>query len=126
MVDITVGDDSDRPHDLSEYTVLPIYPGANNDEPSSIIIWGGYGERKLETDEEFKARYGDEHNEFTQPYRSRLLRFDVATHVWKKLKPTAQVLPKAQSLAAVDTCENEIIHLLIIGGYGFNPGECMQ
>lgn len=69
-----------------KYTVLPVYPGANNDEPTSIIIWGGYGERKLETDEEFKARYGDEHNEFTQPYRSRLLRFDVATHVWKKAK----------------------------------------
>lgn len=114
---------SDRPHDLSEFTVLPMYTGESDEEPSSVIVWGGYGEVNKwngpKSAEELKAHYGNESKEFALSYRCRLLRFDVETGVWKKLTPTTDVLPKAQSIAAVWKSENGIFRLLICGGYGF-------
>jgi len=93
----------------------------------SIIVWGGYGEGNRwngpKTHADLKALYGNESEDFTIMYRRRLLRFDVKTNVWKKLTPTTDVLPKAQSFAAVSKCENGLLRLLIGGGYGFNPSK---
>ena len=125
FVDI-VGDD--RPHDLSEFTVLSLYVSKSDNEPTSIIVWGGYGEcnrwNVSKTPEDWKALYGeDDYREFAIPYRRRLLRLDVATNVWKKLKPTMDMLPKAQLFAAVSKCEDGVLLLLIGDGYEYNPGE---
>jgi len=123
-VDI-IGDD--RPHDLSEYTVLPLYKEELDDDPSTIIVFGGYREVELarlnegDVEGRLKAQYGEEWRAYTIPYISRLLRFDVKTNVWKRLQPIKDVLPKAQSIACVDKVENGVIHLLIGEGYGIDP-----
>lgn len=103
-----------RPHALSEFTVLPLHVN-NDDEPSSVVIWGWYcqGSSEAESGTTVEEKYGDEHEEFRLPYMKRLLRFDMSTNVWKPLKTTSPVLPKAQSVA----------HFLIGGGYGIDPGE---
>lgn len=87
-----VGDD---PWELMEFTVLPLY--RDQDEPSAIIVWGGY--KHIDADlaknppslEEYEALYGDEAQDVGLPYRRRLLRFDLATKVWTLLKPLSPV-----------------------------------
>ena len=114
-----------RPHVLSEFTVLPLYDEDEN-EPSSVMVWGGYSEQDsavLMNKDLMKAKYGDEHEEFRLSYKKRLLRFDMATNVWKPLKPTSPVLPKAQSFMAKLKSEDGVTHLLIGEGYGIDPGE---
>ncbi|KAK1744344.1 kelch repeat-containing protein [Skeletonema marinoi] len=113
-----------RPHDLSEFTVLPLYNKDGDDEPSSVVIWGGYrdpGRPKTMTLADMKAKFGEEHEEFRLPYKKRLLRFDMKTNVWKPLKPTSPILPKAQSFMCRLKSENGITHFLIAEGYGVDP-----
>lgn len=82
--------------------MLPIYENAGDDDPKSVIVWGGYSEMPIgivPTREFMESRYGkDFRNDFSLPYRERLLRFDVSTNVWKELIPTFDILPKAESL----------------------------
>ena len=110
-----------RPHPLSEFPVLPLYDNDEDEEPSSILIWGGYAEPN---EEAFKAKvYGDEEAEFKLPYRKRLLRFDVSTNVWKSIVPTSPILPKALAIMATVKRGNGVRHVLIGEGYGYDPGE---
>ena len=129
-VDI-IGDD--RPNDLSEYTVLPIYKDEGDDDPSSVIVWGGY--REVPFMDQFSPsrqgcyrslveKYGEEEwKSYQLPYLARLLRFDVKSEIWIRLRPIRNVLPKAQSIACVDRVEDGALHLLIAGGYGSNPDK---
>lgn len=133
-VDI-IGDD--RPNDLSEYTVLPLYKNEGDDDPSSVIIWGGYREvtfvEQHGQDGNHRSlveKYGEEEwRSYQLPYIARLLRFDVESETWIRLRPIKNVLPKAQSIACVDRIEDGAIHMLIAGGYGSNPekdDECSE
>eukprot|EP00956_Cyclotella_meneghiniana_P041099 scaffold214820_cov22-Cyclotella_meneghiniana.AAC.1 len=140
----------DRPFDLSEFMVLPLYKsqddassmdrdnsnnGSDNDDASSVIICGGYhefdqdyGPTKDEMSEStLRAIYGDEWEEFQSVYISRMLRFYPDTMVFKKLTPMTRILPKAQCFAAeIKANENcDTIELLIGGGYGFTA-ESME
>eukprot|EP00956_Cyclotella_meneghiniana_P044296 scaffold311660_cov96-Cyclotella_meneghiniana.AAC.1 len=45
--------------------------------------------------------------------------------VFKKLQPTTNVLPKAQSFAAEVRADNNYLELLIGGGYGYT-GETLE
>eukprot|EP00986_Skeletonema_menzelii_P008040 scaffold3268_cov171-Skeletonema_menzelii.AAC.2 len=108
-----------RPHPLSEFPVLPLYDNDGDEEPSSILIWGGYAEPK--EGEDYKAKYGDEEAEFKLCYRKRLLRFDVQTNVWKSIVPTSPILPKALAIMATVKRGNGVRHVLIGEGYGFDP-----
>ena len=116
-----------RPYGLSEFTVLPLYTDGEDDEPTSVLVWGGYGEPdrrdRPKTRAELFAYYGDESKDFALPYLIRLLRFDVKTNAWKKLKPTSDILPKSQSFAAQVKSDNGVLHLLIGEGYGIDPGK---
>lgn len=53
-----------RPHPLSEFPVLPLHDNDEDDDPSSILIWGGYAEPTGGGE----AEYGDEADEFKLPY----------------------------------------------------------
>mmetsp|Transcript_20510 Transcript_20510/g.48176 ORF Transcript_20510/g.48176 Transcript_20510/m.48176 type:complete len:1099 (+) Transcript_20510:105-3401(+) len=116
---------SDRPHDISEFTMLPIYENDGDADPKSVIVWGGYAEMPtgiVPTREFMEGRYGEDFSsDFSLPYRKRLLRFDVSTNVWKELKPTFDILPKAESIACVDKVQRGVAHLLIGSGYGVDP-----
>lgn len=120
----------DRPYDISEFTVLPLYddPG-KDDDPTTVVIWGGYSELDRVNGPDvkdqckftafMKARYGDEWNDFVCQYRRRLLRFYPETHVFKKLNVVRNTAPKAQSFAAeLKKTSDGSTHLLIGGGYG--------
>ena len=64
-------------------------------------------------------RYGEEEwRSYQLPYIARLLRFDVKSEIWIRLRPIKNILPKAQSIACVDRIEDGALHLLIAGGYG--------
>ncbi len=43
--------------------MLPLHDNDQDEEPSSILIWGGYAEP---TEDDVKAKYGDEADEFIQ------------------------------------------------------------
>ncbi len=101
--------------------MLPLHDNDEDEDPSSILIWGGYAEPTM--DEDPKAKYGDEADEFKLPYRKRLLRFDVKTNVWKSIVPTSPILPKALALMATVKRGNGVRHVLIGEGYGIDPGE---
>lgn len=103
--------------------MLPLYDNDGDEEPSSILIWGGYAEPK--EGEDYKAKYGDEEAEFKLCYRKRLLRFDVQTNVWKSIVPTSPILPKALAIMATVKRGNGVRHVLIGEGYGFDPGELL-
>ena len=104
--------------------MLPIYKErSSGDDPSSVIIWGGYSELDHVNGPNL-AQYGDEHGDFLSQYRNRLLRWYPGSNVWKKLVQTSDVLPKAQSFAAEIKSDTKSVHLLIGGGYGFT-GESM-
>lgn len=127
----------DRPFNISEYTVLPIYrhddidddhdngDGTGENEPTSILIFGGYTDPNklngMPQSEELKKMYGDEEwSDFLQPYRNRLLRFDIETQSWTLLQSLHAILPLAQSFAAeihTDT-EKGMTEILIGKGYG--------
>ena len=116
----------DKPYDISEYCILPIFckePDDNDEEPTSIIVWGGYSAvdttRGDPTTKEREAKYGQEANDFAIPYRKRLLRYDIDLNVWTLLDPTFQVHPKAEAYAAELETNNGQTMLLIGGGYGF-------
>jgi len=117
----------DKPYDISEFCACPVYVQGNKDEPSAMIIWGGYSAYDIRNGEPSKAfceaRYGDEHNDFRIPYRRRLLRYDIQHNAWTLLNPTSEVLPKAQSYAAAIENRDGQIKLLIGGGYGFAPSN---
>ena len=125
---------SDRPYNLSEFTALPLYSDENSEDPSSVVVWGGYVEHDTWSDERWKSdgrgmlrdTYGLDWEQFELAYLSRLVRFDVATNVWKNLKPTTDILPKALSFACVDKCEDGVLRLLVGGGYGFTPSKLDQ
>jgi len=112
-----------RPHPLSEFPVLPLHDNDEDEDPSSILIWGGYAEPTGEDKDKCKAKYGDEADEFRLPYRKRLLRFDVSTNVWKSIVPTSPILPKALGIMATVKRGNGVRHVLIGEGYGIDPGE---
>jgi len=114
----------DKPYDISEYCVLPIFCGKEGtEEPSAVIVWGGYSaldQTKGEvTSEIMQSRYSDEARDFCIPYRKRLLRYDIDLNVWTLLQPSHEVLPKAESFAAEIETRNGQVKLLIGGGYGF-------
>jgi len=122
----------DAPHDISEYTVLPIYDdktenpsssGTHPDDPSCVIVWGGYTEVDQSAGppsfESMQNKYGDDCHDFKIPYRNRLLRFDISTNSWTLLKPTRELLPKAQSFAADISSGHGQTRLLVGGGYGY-------
>jgi hypothetical protein len=150
----------DKPYDNSEFTVLPIYQNNErkyNDqdddddddsdeleleqlEPTSIIVFGGYSDLNklngMPQDDEMKRRYGDEARDYGQPYRNRMLRFDIQTQSWTLLKSFHLNLPLAQSFAAQITTtiksttttttganekKNGITEILIGKGYGTTP-----
>jgi len=119
----------DRPFGISEFTVLPLYHGEDKHEgdPSSVIVWGGYNKSKGPRNEEhLKAMYGDLAQEFSIPYRNRLLRFDLKTEAWTLLLPTRELLPKALSFAAEVRSENGQTQLLIGGGYGLTGDSIIE
>ncbi|KAL7548000.1 hypothetical protein ACHAWF_011662 [Thalassiosira exigua] len=119
----------DRPFEISEFTVLPLYGGASTDgdstnlEPSSIIIWGGYSEHDgvngPRNEHEMEAHYGEDCRDFQYLYPQNLYRFYPRTMVWKKLRSMTKLFPKAQSYAAEIKTDSRSVHLLIGGGYGF-------
>jgi len=115
----------DKPFDISEFTVLPLYHGDQKirDDPYSIIVWGGYSEVDQSTGpttiEKQKAKYGKDYLDFVSAYRNRMLRFDIATQAWTLLKPTRDLLPKAQSFAAELCSADGQTKLIFGGGYGF-------
>ena len=142
----------DKPYDNSEFTVLPIYSnnerkygnGNDNDdnsneideiEPVSIIIFGGYsdlnktkGGGMLPQFDEMKRMYGDEARDYGQPYRNRMLKFNIQTQCWTLLKSLHLNLPLAQSFAAdiTDTTKStiksaNITEILVGKGYGTTP-----
>ena len=100
--------------------MLPLHDNDQDEDPSSILIWGGYAEP---TEDDVKAKYGDEADEFKLPYRKRLLRFDVSTNVWKSIVPTSPILPKALAIMATAKRGDGVRHVLIGEGYGIDPGE---
>ena len=121
---ITAKVTGDRPFDISEFTVLPLYHGKDKyeDEPFSVILFGGYTEHDKSkgpiNEAQLKFIYGALAQEFATPYRNRLLRFDLKTEAWTLLLPTRALLPKALSFAAEVRSENGQTQLLIGGGYG--------
>jgi hypothetical protein len=121
----------DRPFDVSEFTVLPIYDNPGDDDASSIIIWGGYHEfdsvngptKAGRNPTTFQLLYGDEWTELKSNYLSRMLRFYTETKVFQKINPTTEVLPKAQSFGAAIKATENSLQLLVGGGYGFTAGS---
>ncbi|KAL7539398.1 hypothetical protein ACHAXR_010730 [Thalassiosira sp. AJA248-18] len=115
----------ERPYDISEFTVLPIYQNESESEPTSIIVFGGYGSPEHSnapiTLFDMYGVYGEKTKDFMLPYRNRLLRFDVKTNVWKNLRPMSDILPKADSCAAHVKTDDGILHILIGEGYGIDP-----
>jgi hypothetical protein len=115
----------DDPWELSEFCCLPLYYG--QEEPSAVLIWGGYCEignvTTLNLDiDKYTAMYGDEASEIGLPYRKRLLRFDLDTHVFTNLKPTVNTLnPLAQCIAAEMRTENGVTNIIFGEGYGISP-----
>lgn len=119
-----------RPYNLSEFTILPIYTAdENTDDPSSVIIWGGYVDHdswnngSYKENAELQIMYGNDWKDFSLSYLRRLLRFDISTNVCQKLTPTSDILPKAMSFACVDKCENGVLRFLVGGGYGISPSK---
>lgn len=116
-----------RPFDISEFTVLPLFNNdSQNDDASSVIIWGGYHEFQVDgpaavytNEATLKPLYGEEWREFKTQYVSRLLRFYPDTMAFVKLRPTVNLLPKAQSFGAELSTQRNCLELIIGGGYGF-------
>jgi hypothetical protein len=116
----------DDPWELSESCSLPLYYG--QEEPSAVLIWGGYcatGNGAFEMDgRKNHAKYGDEYMQFGLPYRKRLLRLDLDTHVFTSLKPMLNTLnPLAQCFAAEMSTENGVTNIIIGEGYGMSPNS---
>ena len=116
----------DDPWELSESCSLPLYYG--QEEPSAVLIWGGYcatGNMPLDMDGKLNHdKYGDEYMQFGLPYRKRLLRFDLETHIFTNLMPTMNTLnPLAQCFAAEMSTENGVTNIIIGEGYGMSPNS---
>jgi hypothetical protein len=124
----------DRPYDLSEFTVLPLFKERDkDDDPTSVIVWGGYHEFDRLNDpcvdkkskEGMVELYGDQWEDFHMQYLCRMLRFYPDTMTWKKLESMSTISPKAQSFAAEIRKDDRSLQLLVGGGYGFT-GESVS
>jgi hypothetical protein len=126
----------DKPYDVSEFTLLPLYETHNNeggggddsdDDPTSVLVFGGY----TDTDKrngfpdayEMQRRYGTEWQDYQTPYRDRLLRYNISQKTWTLLHPIKRVNRIAQAYAAqLPSSESGNVKVLIGGGYGINVG----
>jgi hypothetical protein len=73
----------DDPWTLAEYFLIPLYGDSrqkadNNDEPHSILLFGGYSDFGTKTASEpanvMEAKFGEDYRICCPPYRNRLLR----------------------------------------------------
>lgn len=93
-----IGDD---PWVIMEFTVLPLYHG--KEEPSSVIVWGGFCHKFNESINALMEQYGDDFSDVRVPYRRRILKFDMSTMTWTNLRPLndAETVPTGK-LSFVD------------------------
>ena len=127
----------DFPYTISEFTLLPIYDDVNEGvdvgkgeeptDPVAIIVFGGYVEIDkrygLPNNETLMELYGKDWQEFgTVPYCNRMLRYDIASQTWTRLKPLKRNNHLAQMFAAIIKSDDGRMDVLMGGGYGLSEG----